>query len=282
MSGFNLVLLGLLILSMVSAFFVYRRVSDKERRYDETYKKLSTIFDYTPVGVCILELDSGIILDVNQGYTDMFGYTREEILGKSSIELGIVEPEDRQQMVAEVKQYGFIRNKVIRFKRKSGEHFTCVLTYKLTFLGGKACGIVLLNSASIHKDLDTALLENVRKFETIFDSSPTAISIVELESGKILDANESFLQTYGYTKGELVGRTTMELGIIRPEDRKKYIAELTRRGSLRNWEQATYAKDGTEVTVLLSDIIIDLNGNKCSLTLLNDITENKKIETAPL
>ncbi len=279
-SGFNLVLLGLLILSMVSAFFVYRRVSDKERRYDETYKKLSTIFDYTPVGVCILELDSGIILDVNQGYTDMFGYTREEILGKSSIELGIVEPEDRQQMVAEVKQYGFIRNKVIRFKRKSGEHFTCVLTYKLTFLGGKACGIVLLNSASIHKDLDTALLENVRKFETIFDSSPTAISIVELESGKILDANESFLQTYGYTKGELVGRTTMELGIIRPEDRKKYIAELTRRGSLRNWEQATYAKDGTEVTVLLSDIIIDLNGNKCSLTLLNDITENKKIETA--
>ncbi len=81
---------------------------------------------------------------------------------------------------------------------------------------GKECGIVLLNSASVHKDLDTALTENVRKFEIIFDSSPTAISIVELESGKIFDVNQSFLETYGYAKEELIGHTTTEIGIIRP------------------------------------------------------------------
>ncbi len=77
----------------------------------------------------------------------------------------------------------------MRFNTKSGGQFTCVLSYKLVNLGSKECGIVLANSASTHKDLDSALLENMQKFQTIFDSSPTAISIVELESGKIFDAN---------------------------------------------------------------------------------------------
>ncbi len=79
---FDVLLLGLIFLSIISAFFVYRRIKEKERRHDETYKKLTTIFDHTPVGICIMELDSGIILDVNQGYTDIFGYSKEEILGK--------------------------------------------------------------------------------------------------------------------------------------------------------------------------------------------------------
>jgi PAS domain S-box-containing protein len=275
----RLALLILVITSLLASFFVYRALAKKEKTFDETYKKLSTIFDYTPVAICILELDSGIILDVNQGYVDMFGYSKEEIIGNSSIGLGIIDPEERKQLVAQVQQTGFVRNKVIRFNTKSGGQFTCVLSYKLVKLGGKECGIVLLNNASAHKDLDIALLENVRKFQTIFDSSPTAISIVELESGTIFDANQSFLETYGYTKEELLGHSTTDLGIIRPEDRKKYIAELTKQGSLRNWEQITYSKSGRPIIVLLSDIIIELNGNKCSLTLLNDITENKNIET---
>ncbi len=274
------ILLGLIVILLISGLFLYRQIALKEKVFDETYSKLSTIFEYTPVGICILELTSGKILDINDAYTGMFGYTRDEIIGNSSVGLGIIDPKERKQMVAEVQQYGFIKNKVLRFNTKSGGQFTCVLSYKLVNLGSKECGIVLLNSASTHKDLDSALLENMQKFQTIFDSSPTAISIVELESGKIFDANQSFLETYGYKKEELVGHSTMELGIIRPEDRKKYISELTRQGSLRNWEQATYAKDGKQITVLLSDIIIDLNGNKCSLTLLNDISENKKIEKA--
>jgi len=279
-SFLTVALLGLVIISLLSSFFVYRGWARKEKTFDETYSKLSAIFEYTPIGICILELESGIILDVNQGYVDMFGYTRQEVVGNSSIGLGIIDANERKQLVAEVRQYGFVKNRVIRFNTKSGNPFTCVLSYKLIKLNGKECGIVLLNSASVHKDLDTALLENVRKFQTIFDSSPTGICIVELESGKIFDANASFLETYGYTKDEIIGCTTTELGIIRPEDRKKYIAELTKQGSLRNWEQNTYSKNGELVIALLSDIIIDVNGNKCSLTLLNDITENKKIETA--
>ncbi len=275
----RLILLGVIIISLILGFVVYLKIAQKEKSFDETYKKLTTIFDYTPVGICILELTSGKIIDVNQGYVDLFGYSKEEIIGNSSIGLGIIDPKERKQLVAEVQQYGFVRNKVFRFNTKSGEQFTCVLSYKLVKLAGKECGIVLLNNASTHKDLDTALLENMQKFQTIFDASPTAISIVELESGKIFDANKAFLQTYGYLKEELIGKTTTEVGIIRPEDRKNYIAELTKQGSLRNWEQNTYSRDGRQITVLLSDIIIDLNGNKCSLTLLNDVTENKKIET---
>ena len=204
-------LLTLFIISIIAAFFFYRKLLEKEKTFDETYEKLSTIFEFTPVGIYIAELSSGKILDVNQGYLNMFGYDKKELIGNSSVALGIMDAEERLQLVAEVHQYGFVRNKVMRFNPKSGEPFTCVLSYKLVKIKGKECGIVLLNSASTHKDLDTALLENMRKFQTIFDSSPTGISIVELESGIIFDSNESFLETYGYTKEEVIGLTINDI-----------------------------------------------------------------------
>jgi len=277
-SMLRLALLSLYIIPIIAAFFFYRKILEKEKAFDETYEKLSAIFEFTPVGIYIAELTSGIILDVNQGYLDMFGYEKSELIGNSSVALGIMDIKEREQLVAEVHQCGFVRNKVMRFKPKSGVPFTCVLSYKLVKIKGKECGIVLLNSASTHKDLDTALLENMRKFQTIFDSSPTGISIVELESGIIFDSNESFLQTYGYTKEEVIGHSTIELGIIRPDDRKKYITELKSEGSLRNREEITFSKSGKKITALLSDIIIDLNGNKYSLTLLNDISNRKELE----
>ncbi len=279
-SRFGFVLVGVIFLSLLSAYMGYRNIAQKEKLFDENYKKLITIFEYAPVGICILEINSGKILDVNQGYLDIFEYDREEVIGSSSVDLGIMDTKERKQLIIEVQQYGFVKNRVIRFNTKSGRQFTCVLSYKLVKLGGKECGIVILNNASAHKDLDTALLENMNKFQTIFDSSPTGICIVELESGIIFDANKSFLETYGYSKDELIGHSTTELGIIRSEDREKYIEELTRKGSLRNWEQITFTKSGKQINGLLSDIIINLNGNKYSLTLLNDITEIKKIETA--
>jgi PAS domain S-box-containing protein len=276
----RLALLFFIILSLIASFLIYRKISEKEKTFDENYEKLSAIFEYVPIGICFLEITSGKILEVNQGYLDMFGYSKEEVIGNSSIGLGIIDYKERKKLITEVQQSGFVKNRVMRFNTKSGGQFTCVLSYKLVKLNGKDCGIVLLSNASSNKDLDTALAENMRKFQTIFDSSPTGICIVELESGKIFDANKAFLGTYGYAKEELIGHSTIELGIMHSEERNKYLEELNAKGSLRNWEQVTYTKDGKEITGLLSDIIIDLNNKKYSLTLINDISEIKKIETA--
>ncbi len=123
------------------------------------------------------------------------------------------------------------------------------------------------------------LIDNNKKFLTFFDFSPTCICIAELDSGIILDANQAFLDLFGYQRQEAVGRSLTSLGIVLSESRARIINELKKRGSLKNREQIMFTKMGKPINMLFSNIIIELYGKKCSLSLLNDISEKKELET---
>ncbi|HTB32683.1 MAG TPA: ATP-binding protein [Bacteroidia bacterium] len=123
------------------------------------------------------------------------------------------------------------------------------------------------------------LIDNNKKFLTFFDFSPTCICIAELDSGIILDANQAFLDLFGYQRQEAVGRSLTSLGIVLSESRAKIINQLKKEGSLKNREQIMFTKMGKPLNMLFSNIIIELYGKKCSLSLLNDISEKKELET---
>ncbi len=124
-----------------------------------------------------------------------------------------------------------------------------------------------------------ALIDNNKKFLTFFDFSPTCICIAELDSGIILDANQAFLDLFGYQRQEAIGRSETSLGILLSESRARLIAELKKNGALKNREQIMFTKMGKPLNMLFSNIIIELYGKKCSLSLLNDISEKKELET---
>lgn len=123
------------------------------------------------------------------------------------------------------------------------------------------------------------LIDNNKKFLTFFDFSPTCICIAELDSGIILDANQAFLDLFGYQRQEAVGRSLTSLGIVLSESRARIINELKKYGALKNREQIMFTKMGKPINMLFSNIIIELYGKKCSLSLLNDISEKKELET---
>ncbi len=123
------------------------------------------------------------------------------------------------------------------------------------------------------------LIDNNKKFLTFFDFSPTCICIAELDSGIILDANQAFLDLFGYQRQEAIGRSETSLGILLSESRARLIGELKKNGALKNREQIMFTKMGKPLNMLFSNIIIELYGKKCSLSLLNDISEKKELET---
>ncbi len=123
------------------------------------------------------------------------------------------------------------------------------------------------------------LIDNNKKFLTFFNFSPTCICIEEIDTGIILDANQAFLDLFGYKRKEAIGHSFTSLGIISGQNRGKIINELRVQGSLKNKEQIMFPKTGNPIDVLFSNIIIELDGTKCSLTLLNDISEKKELET---
>ena len=100
-------------------------ISDRKRMEDElrlSEEKFYKAFQSSPDAITITRLEDGRILDVNDGFCRLLGYTRAEALADSTIHLGLwVDPHDREEVVAQLRQTGHVREREIQCRSKLGE-----------------------------------------------------------------------------------------------------------------------------------------------------------------
>jgi len=118
-------------------------------------------------------------------------------------------------------------------------------------------------------------------FAKAFRSSPHPIGITELETGRCLEVNDACLEVFGFRRDEVVGKTTLMLGIWPDhQERLRFIDRLESEGTVRNLEVSMRMKSGAFRQFLISTDLITLKGKRCLLTIGNDITERKQAEEA--
>ena len=116
-------------------------------------------------------------------------------------------------------------------------------------------------------------------FERSFHGNPTLMSITSVDDGRILEVNPSLLRASGYTREEIVGRTTGEIGIwVDDEQRNEFSRRLEKTGAVRDLEADFRTKSGALRSILVNADIIDLDGRKCMLTVGFDVTERRRRE----
>jgi diguanylate cyclase (GGDEF)-like protein/PAS domain S-box-containing protein len=117
------------------------------------------------------------------------------------------------------------------------------------------------------------------RFARAFRASPAAMTISTLSDGKYLDVNEAFLQLVGRVREDILGRSSLQLGLwVNAADRTHMVEALASETSLR--DMPTQFRRGNEDVrdVLISAETIDLGGEKCVLALSHDVTDRKRAE----
>ncbi len=129
------------------------------------------------------------------------------------------------------------------------------------------------------KQTEDKLRASEERFSAAFHFSPIAGAIYRPSDGRLVDVNEVFVKTTGYTRDESIGHTTDELNLYAdPEDRARIGQILRERGSLENFEFGIRRKSGEIAIVLDSARLIDIGGEKHYLSSILDITERKHAE----
>ena len=129
------------------------------------------------------------------------------------------------------------------------------------------------------KLLERALRLSEEKFAKAFHSSPVEIVISTLQDGMFLEVNAAYERNSGFTRDELLGRTSIELGMwISPDDRVSIVEEIEKNGSVQEREINLRTKSGNPRVVLWSSEQIKVGGKQCLLTVAQDITERKRAE----
>jgi PAS domain S-box-containing protein len=172
-----------------------------EREVRESEERFRTAFGASPDAVNINRVSDGLYVDVNDGFTELTGFTRDEVIGKSSSEISIWnDPKDRERLVAELRRSGHATNMSLKFRLKDGRVRCGLMSASVIAISG------VPHILSITRDIDymkRAEEERVR-LATAIDQAAETVVITDTE-GIILYVNPAFEQVTGYSRDQAIG-----------------------------------------------------------------------------
>lgn len=133
------------------------------------------------------------------------------------------------------------------------------------------------------KQAEKALRKSEELFSKAFQSSPMIVAITRLRDGMILEVNESLEKLMGYTADEVVGKKLDDLSLwLNLEDKRRLVRILLSERKLRNFAIEFRTRHGNRLHCSYSAELIELDGEKCVLATIEDISERKKAEARTL
>jgi PAS domain S-box-containing protein len=252
-----------------------------EEALRQSEDKFFKAFHSSPSIIAITNAKNGKFIEVNESFTNLIGYTREETIGHNADELGLwVNEKDRYTMQKLLKTDGRIHHEEFQFRTKSGEIRTWLFSSEPIYLNNESCSIAVILDITLYRRAEQALRESEEKFSVAFRSSPEMIAIARLEDGKYIDVNDSFVNNTGYSREELIGHHVDEVNMWAiPEEQEKMNQLIIEKGHVRNEEYSFRMKSGEIHRWLCSADIINIGGKACTIAVATDITDYQRIET---
>jgi diguanylate cyclase (GGDEF)-like protein/PAS domain S-box-containing protein len=235
----------------------------------------------------INRLSDGMFLEVNSSFLAISGYRREEIVGRTTAEMEIwTDSGDRERLLEVLSRDRVCPGMDVRFRRKNGEIFWGRFTASAIEIGGAPCVLTVTRDISAAKAADErlavaqeALRVSEERYRTAFQTSLDGININRLSDGLYIECNKAFLDITGYQREEVIGRTSLELGIWADHRNRHRLVEIIRQNtSCRDLEVQFRKKSGEVFWVVVSASLIELDGVACILSMIRDISEAKAAE----
>ncbi len=154
-----------------------------------------------------------------------------------------------------------------------------ILTYLGAFIGATlwTFGFIIL----VNQRLNAENQEAKDNLELIFNTAPEAVAISRLHDGQMITVNHGFCALSGFARTEVLGKTSLELGLWKNEaDRQQITHALKTQGACANQECVLQRKDGSEFTGLMSARLLTLQGTPHIISVTHDISVRKQAEEA--
>jgi diguanylate cyclase (GGDEF)-like protein/PAS domain S-box-containing protein len=253
----------------------------------ESEERFRTLVEHAPEAIVVLDPETGCFADVNENATRLFGLPRAALLALGPIELSApVQPDGRSAADAGASHIEAVlrgETPVFEWVHRDAEGHDIVCEVRLVRL---RCGERWLVRGSIlditeRKRIEAALRESEAKFAAVFRVCPESISISTLDDGVYVDVNDAHEQMFGYRREHVLGRSALDLGVwVDALERRGLVRRLEQHRIVQDFDASLRRADGEIRIARMSGGILELNGKRCLVLVVRDVTRQKEQDEA--
>lgn len=262
----------------------FKLIEAYEKKLEESEWKYSILFERSGISAALTKIPENTFVDVNNAFETLFEFTKEEVIGKTSLELGITRPEDQANILLKLQKYNNInKNEKIIFT-KSGKIKTVIINISNVEMNNKKYVITTIHDITERKKAEEALKESEARMTGIVNSAKDAIISIDSQLNIVL-FNGSAEKMFGINSDEMIGKP---LDRLIPEKFRlshvSHILEFSKTGiSTRDMGSLGQIKglrsSGEEFPIEASISQISFGNNQKLFTvILRDITKRKQAD----
>ena len=245
-------------------------------------------FRISPEMILISTAADGRCLEVNDSFLRLTGYSREEIIGRTTREINLwVNLQQRDSMLQQLEARGRVSDFEVAYRRKSGETGIALMYVETIVIGGEVCLVSMGHDITAQKHAEAEreqlrheLEQQVRLLDTILSTTPDHFHLHDRE-GRYLYASPTALNALGLTADQVIGKNWRDLGLPPEagrsfEDRLRIVFET---GQTITAELALPIGDSLHYFEQILSPLRDASGNVVmAVSTAHDITERRRIE----
>ncbi|KPA87538.1 PAS domain S-box [Pseudomonas asplenii] len=243
-------------------------------------QRFEKAFGANPAPAVICRLSDLRYIKANQGFLEMTGYSRDQVIGRSVYELDVLEDAERRELaIQRLGEGATIPQMQAELKLAEGGSKLVIVAGQPLDINEQDCMLFTFMDLEPRRRAETALRQSEERFAKAFRLAPAPTLLCGVASRQLLDVNEALLGTTGYQAQELLGMRLDEVGLF--EDGKlceQVFAALAKAGRLESLDLRIRRKDGELIDCALSADSVQIQDEHCYLLVLMNITERKRSE----
>ena len=261
-----------------------RDVTDRQRAEEalrESEARFSKAFLVSPAALAITRAGDGSYHDVNRMWLSILGYSRDEVIGKTSVDLGIWDDlGQRAAFIDRIRREGSAHGFEAVFVTKDDRRRTIVLAAEPLEIAGEPCLLGAFYDITERKAMERALRESEERFRRLYEESPLPYQSLDIK-GRLVEVNQAWLDLSGYRHDEVIGRW---FGDFLPEkDRaalERNFARFIEVGEIHDPVYEMIRKDGsTRMVAVDGRVGRDMDGQFSQThCIMTDVTERLRVE----
>ena len=223
-----------------------------EKELKETKERFELIFNSSPDAILITRIHDGHYIDSNETFTKYTGFTRDELNGKSTLDVNIWNnPSDRNKLMAAIKEKGFCRNLELVVRNKNGTFRTIIMSAEIIPLHGTPHLLSISRDITDRKEMEKLFRQSEEKYRLIADNAIDVILVFQVKSRKFTYVSPSIKHLTGYNLKDVKQMDLKEL--LTPESFKCLLIDLAKRMVNFKNDQNTNRSKIYEIEVVCKD-----------------------------